>query len=1107
MTNSSPIPDIHLPGYTLTDRLGAGGYGEVWRADAPGGLTKAVKIVFGRHDQSHAANEMRALERIKAVRHPFLLSLERIEVIDDRLLVVMELAEGSLRDRFRQCRANEEQGIPRAELLKYLRDAADALDFLCERHELQHLDIKPENLLLVGGHVKLADFGLVKDIHATQASLVGGMTPTYAAPELFQGRPSRHSDQYSLAIIYQEMLTGTVPFKGTTAGELTLQHINELPRLDALAEGDRFVISQALAKDPDHRFPSCSAMVEALLHQSAVTVAAPGASFHGGSANDTARRTTAAPEREVSSPTQIFDDNESTWANASAPVLITLPEVEPMAAWEAPEVAPGPFTPTPAIVIGIGGAAVPVLRRLRQSVLQHFGCEELPPQIGMLLIDTDSKNISAALRETPSGIPLAPNDTLCTPLRRPQDYREKSEKLLRWLSRRWLYNVPRSLCTEGIRPLGRLALVDHARQVVQRIRQLVTQVTDSQAEPQTGDAPAGGFMPEGVRVYLVGSISGGTAGGMLHDVAYAVRATLHHLGIAQSQILGIVTHTPSRDREKGELSRVNSFAWLNEQAHWSDPSVAYPGDEGAGLPGAAPEVSPFDHLYVLDLGDRADEDSLDEFSKSITQYLYCDMLTPGQTWLDACRAHDSQSDPGSAAATLRTFAVQTRAEALDPESLALAVQLLECWSEPSRILADDQADPIFPVAATALPELPLTTASLAAIARSRIDAQLEGDPIGFLRRSLTEAGLAPQTLTYAAAVQQIETLIPGEGGATLAGTPVERLAHADARQFQTQIDNYLLNQQGQGECRPIELLEIAAILAAQCARLQVDLRQQTQTSAETARALLTATVPTPQEAARKAVQLWKARLDTLSLQVATRTAQLLSQHVRGIAEKLETLLLVMHVAARKGSDASLELSPASLGALRSVELGVNEIIRSRGGLTSTFGENPDPEQVVAIVARLVEQTLKAQTTFGGSSELLACSGDEDHLLPLLCYQGGHYRELVVAPPTTTFEPKRLTPTGENAAAVVPTSLVKETISIVEASGLSPLHVAARFVDGRRDYADLAQRVHTRDDVAWTSLLESPEPTEPTFEEVLPEMLATQCLPAAPAALDPASSLV
>jgi serine/threonine protein kinase len=205
-----------LPGYRLIERLGAGGYGEVWRAEAPGGLTKAIKFVFGKHDEKRASHELRALERVRSVRHPFLLSLERIEVVGGRLLVVTELADGSIKDRFELCRGQGLPGIPRDELVGYLRDAADALDFVGQAHALQHLDIKPENLLVLAGHVKVADFGLVKDVRQSQASLVGGMTPRYAAPEVFRGIPSSHSDQYSLGILYQEMLRGRCRSPGAT---------------------------------------------------------------------------------------------------------------------------------------------------------------------------------------------------------------------------------------------------------------------------------------------------------------------------------------------------------------------------------------------------------------------------------------------------------------------------------------------------------------------------------------------------------------------------------------------------------------------------------------------------------------------------------------------------------------------------------------------------------------------------------------------------------------------------------------------------------------------------------------------------------------------------
>ena len=119
---------------------------------------------------------------------------------------------------------------------------------------MQHLDVKPENLLLVGGRIKVADFGLVKDLQDVNCSIVGGMTPVYAAPELFDGRPNIHSDQYSLAIVYQEMLTGSPPFEGRTTAQLAAQHLHGRPRLDRLPASDEPTIAQALAKDPEQRF-------------------------------------------------------------------------------------------------------------------------------------------------------------------------------------------------------------------------------------------------------------------------------------------------------------------------------------------------------------------------------------------------------------------------------------------------------------------------------------------------------------------------------------------------------------------------------------------------------------------------------------------------------------------------------------------------------------------------------------------------------------------------------------------------------------------------------------------------------------------------------------
>jgi serine/threonine protein kinase len=257
-----------LPGYKLLAPLGRGGFGEVWKCEAPGGLHKAIKFVTSESEDGRGGErfgqELAAFEQIKAIRHPFLLTLERVEQISGELIMVMELADRQLQDRFRECRTCGLAGIPRDELLAYFADAAEALDMIAGKFNLQHLDIKPANLFLVAGHVKVGDYGLVAQLEGPDAGN-RGLTPRYVAPEVLHGTPSNCSDQYSLALVYQELLTGEFPYPGRTPQQLMLQHVSSLPNLSPLPPCDQQVVAVALAKRPDERFPSCLAFVQALM--------------------------------------------------------------------------------------------------------------------------------------------------------------------------------------------------------------------------------------------------------------------------------------------------------------------------------------------------------------------------------------------------------------------------------------------------------------------------------------------------------------------------------------------------------------------------------------------------------------------------------------------------------------------------------------------------------------------------------------------------------------------------------------------------------------------------------------------------------------------------
>ena len=145
-----------------------------------------------------------------------------------------------------------------------MREASEVLDLMNHQHGLQHLDVKPENLFLLSGHIKVADFGLVQSGNTNLSRSAVAISPPYAPPELFDGRIESTADQYSLAVTYQELLTGVRPFSGTDVRELIMQHLAGRPHLSALPPSDRTAVARALQREVGKRFGSCTEFVDAL---------------------------------------------------------------------------------------------------------------------------------------------------------------------------------------------------------------------------------------------------------------------------------------------------------------------------------------------------------------------------------------------------------------------------------------------------------------------------------------------------------------------------------------------------------------------------------------------------------------------------------------------------------------------------------------------------------------------------------------------------------------------------------------------------------------------------------------------------------------------------
>src|SRR5688572_8382480 len=224
---------MQLGAYRLISRLGAGGMGEVWRAEDTKLLRQvAIKILPAQlaADPEWKERFMREARSIAQVTHPNIATIYNIEQDGETLFMAMELVEGEALGTM----------IARGPMipLDAVRVATHVADGLAEAHHkgIVHRDIKPDNIIVSTRYVKVLDFGIAKnmgstekDANLTQGNMVIG-TPHYMSPEQALGRSvDSRTDIFSLGVVLYEMLSGKKPFTGAAITETLLAIVTQEP--------------------------------------------------------------------------------------------------------------------------------------------------------------------------------------------------------------------------------------------------------------------------------------------------------------------------------------------------------------------------------------------------------------------------------------------------------------------------------------------------------------------------------------------------------------------------------------------------------------------------------------------------------------------------------------------------------------------------------------------------------------------------------------------------------------------------------------------------------------------------------------------------------------
>ncbi|HWQ55335.1 MAG TPA: serine/threonine-protein kinase [Bryobacteraceae bacterium] len=261
--------------YRIERELGRGAMGVVYHAIDPNiGRPVAIKTIrLG--DVGSTAERTRLRERLSRearsagiLSHPGIVTIYDVDQEGEVAYIAMEFVDGSTLEDV----LSSPQPVTPRRVFSILGQTAVALDYAHQKG-IVHRDIKPANIMITAdGNVKIADFGIAKITASEQFTMTGTIvgTPHYMAPEQVQGQPvDGRADQFSLAVVAFEMLTGDKPFTGDQLTTVVYKIVaEEPPRVQrfnsTLTLQIEHVLRKGLAKKPDARYKNCQEFIDAL---------------------------------------------------------------------------------------------------------------------------------------------------------------------------------------------------------------------------------------------------------------------------------------------------------------------------------------------------------------------------------------------------------------------------------------------------------------------------------------------------------------------------------------------------------------------------------------------------------------------------------------------------------------------------------------------------------------------------------------------------------------------------------------------------------------------------------------------------------------------------